>query len=470
VAFVPGDESRILVRRMGVGNPALREELAATVKLAWPVVIAELGWMAMGVVDTVMVGRLSPEALGAVGMGSTIFLAIGIFGMGLLLGLDPLVAQAYGAGSLKECHRWLVHGIYLALLVTGPVIAITYAVTYSMPAWGVHTAVLDIVQPYLWVVAWSALPLLVYAALRRYLQALHVVKPVMFALVSANIINAVANWVLIYGHFGFPELGPVGAAWATLVSRVYMAAVLVAAIVVHERARRTGLWATPLRADRARLVQLARLGAPAAMQLVAEVGVFAAATALAGRLNPIALASHQIALNLVGVSFMFPYGVSSAGAVRVGNAAGRRDSESVGRSGWAAIAIGVGVMAVAAVLFFTIPETLVRLFSSDASVVALGSSLLFVAAIFQLFDGLQVVATGVLRGIGNTHTAMISNLVGHWVLGLPVGYLLCFRLDWGVMGLWVGLSIGLIAVGSVLLIAWSAQLASVRRTLEPLTP
>jgi MATE family multidrug resistance protein len=451
---------------MDAGNRVLRRELAATVKLAWPVVIAELGWMAMGVADTVMVGRISPEALGATGMGSTIFLAVGIFGMGLLLGLDPLVAQAYGAGSLDECHRWLVQGLYLALLVAGPVMLVTYGIAYTMPAWGVHTAVVDIAQPYLHVVAWSALPLLLYAALRRYLQALHVVKPVMFALVSANGINIVANWALIYGHLGFPALGPVGAAWATLVSRVYMAAVLAGAVLAHERAHRTGLSATPLRFEPARLARLLRLGTPAAMQLAAEVGVFAAATALVGRLDPIALASHQIALNMVGVSFMFPYGISSAGAVRVGNALGRGDPGGVARSGWAAIAIGVGIMAVAAVLFFIVPESLVRLFSTDATVVAMGSSLLLVAAIFQLFDGLQVVATGVLRGLGNTHTAMISNLVGHWALGLPVGYLLCFRLDWGVMGLWIGLSVGLIVVGLVLLVAWTAHLASVRKTLQ----
>jgi MATE family multidrug resistance protein len=251
---------------------------------------------------------------------------------------------------------------------------------------------------------------------------------------------------------------------------MYMAVVLAAVIVAHERAHRMGLARTPLRIERARVVRLLRLGTPAAMQLVAEVGVFAAATALVGRLDPIALASHQIALNMAGVSFMFPYGVSSAGAVRVGHAAGRGDAEGVGRSGWAAIAIGVGVMAIAAVLFFTIPEALVRLFSRDAAVIALGSTLLFVAAIFQLFDGLQVVATGVLRGLGNTHTAMISNVVGHWVLGLPIGYVLCFRLDWGVMGLWAGLSVGLIAVGLVLLAAWAAEVASLRRTLEPLNP
>jgi MATE family, multidrug efflux pump len=240
--------------------------------------------------------------------------------------------------------------------------------------------------------------------------------------------------------------------------------------VLHERANRLGLASTSLRFEADRVMRLLRLGTPAAMQLVAEVGVFAAATALAGRLEPVALASHQIAINLVGVSFMFPYGISSAGAVRVGHAAGRRDAAGVRRSGWAAIAVGVGVMGVAAVLFYAVPEPLVRMFSRDAAVVALGSSLLFIAAIFQLFDGLQVVATGVLRGLGNTHTAMISNLLGHWLLGLPIGYLLCFRLDWGVIGLWVGLSVGLIAVALVLLVAWSAQLASLHRTLEPAVP
>lgn len=447
---------------MRVDRSILRTELAATARLAWPVVVAELGWMLMGVVDTIMVGRLSPEAIGAVGMSSTIFLALGIFGMGLLLGLDTLVAQAFGAGSIAECHRWLLDGVVLAVMVTPPVVAGVYALTATMDGWGMHPAVLELARPYLYVVAWSALPLLLYAAFRRYLQALNLVKPVMFTVVSANVINAAVNWLLVFGHLGFPALGTEGAAWATVCSRVYMALVL--GVVIVWKGRKTGLFETPRGVYAARLRRLLGLGGPAATQLVAEVGVFGLATALAARLDPTALAAHQIALNVASVSFMVPLGVASAGAVRVGHAVGRGDPAGASRSGWTAIALGVAFMAAAALAFVLLPRQLVRLFSGDPAVVAIGATLLLVAAAFQLFDGLQAVATGVLRGLGDTRTPMLSNLAGHWLLGLPVGYVLCFRMDWGVVGLWIGLSVGLIAVALALLTAWLAEVASLRRS------
>jgi len=440
----------------------LRDEFRPMLSLAWPVVVAELGWMAMGIVDTIMVGRISPEAIGAVGLGSTLFVALAIFGMGLLLGLDTLVSQCYGAGSIAECHRWLLQGLYLAVMVAAPVMAGAWELVRVMPAWGLHPAVVAMCAPYLSIVSWSTLPLLVYAALRRYLQAMNLVRPVMIALVTANLLNAAINWVLIFGHLGFPALGTAGAAWATLISRVYLAVALAGVIAWHERNARVSLFATPLGMELVRLWRLMRLGFPAAIQLTAEVGVFAAATALAARLDPIALASHQIALNVASVSYMVPLGVASAGAVRVGQAIGRRDADAVSQAGWTALVIGVGFMAGAAVTMLVIPSQIIGLFTHDPAVLAIGISLLFVAALFQLFDGLQSVATGVLRGLGDTRTPMLSNLAAHWLLGLPIGYVLCFVAGWGVVGLWVGLSLGLIAVGIVLLTTWAVRVRAIR--------
>ena len=175
--------------------------------LAWPVVVAELGWMVMGLVDTLMVGRVSPQAIGAVGLGSSVFVAFAIFGMGLLLGLDTLVSQAYGAGAREECHRWLLHGLYLAVIASAPVMAASWELVHLMPRWGLHPTVLEMTAPYLRIVTWSTLPLLLYAALRRYLQAMNVVRPIMMALVTANLVNVVVNWLLIFGHLGFPRSG-----------------------------------------------------------------------------------------------------------------------------------------------------------------------------------------------------------------------------------------------------------------------
>jgi MATE family multidrug resistance protein len=434
-----------------------RAELASMLTLAVPVVLAEIGWVSMGIVDTIMVGPLGPAAIGAVGVGSTLFVALAVFGIGLMLGLDTFVSQAFGAGRVNECHRWLHTGVALGVVLTPLLMAVAWGGVASLDVWGFDRAVLGLLQPYLEIVLLSTLPLLLYAAFRRYLQAMNVVRPVMFALVSANLVNAAVNWALIYGHLGLPALGSNGAAWATLVSRIYMAAVLGWAIVLHDRRAASGLFHVPFAFDGARMWRLVRLGLPAALQVVLEVGVFASASAFAGRLTPVSLAAHQIVLNIAALTFMVPLGLSSAAAVRVGHAVGRRDLAGAARAGWTALAIGLAFMSAAALTFLLAPGTLVRLFTTDPAVVGIGTSLLFIAAIFQLFDGTQGVLTGALRGLGDTRTPMVWNLAGHWLLGLPLGYLLCFRWRWGVQGLWVGLSIGLIVVGLVLLGAWTLK-------------
>ena len=427
-------------------------------KLAVPVVAAELGWMTMGIVDTLMVGRLSPEAIGAVGIGTSVFMAIVILAMGILLGLDTLVSQAYGAGRLHECHRWLLHGVALAIGVTLPLTWVLWQVTDSLDAWGLDPGVLALTHPYLDALTWSVLPLLLYAAFRRYLQGMGVVRPVMIALVVANVVNLFLNWVLIYGKLGAPALGVSGSAWATVFARVVMAGFLLAVILYREHGSRPGLFETPLTIETAWMKRLLVLGLPAAMQITLEVGVFAAATALAGRLAPAQLAAHQIALNIIAFAFMVPLGVSSAGAVRVGHAVGRVDAPAAARAGWTALLFGVGFMSIAALSFVTIPGLLIGAFTGDERVLAAGMSLLRVAAVFQLFDGLQAVATGVLRGLGDTRTAMLWNFAGHWVIGLPLGYTLCFVTGLGVVGLWWGLSTGLIICGVSLLYVWSRRI------------
>jgi MATE family multidrug resistance protein len=426
--------------------------------LAVPVVLAELGWMTMGLVDTLMVGRIGPEAIGAVGIGSSLFMGICIFAMGLLLGLDTLVSHAFGAGRLDECHNWLAHGVVLSLVLAVPITLLVLGLSSSLKGLGLHPEVLRLAQPYLSILAWSIPPLLLYASFRRYLQGMGVVRPVMIALVTANILNAVVCWILIFGHFGLPALGVRGAAWATVAARVVMCGFLFCAIVLREHGRRPGLFETPLGIDMHRMRRLIALGLPAASQVTLEVGVFAAATALAGRLPPASLAAHQIAINIASLTFMVPLGVSSAGAVRVGHAVGRRDAAGAARSGWTAFLFGTLFMTCAAATFLIMPRALIGAFTSDASVLKTGTALLFVAAVFQLFDGVQGVATGVLRGLGDTRTPMLWNLAGHWFIGLPLGYALCFTAGLGVIGLWWGLSSGLIICGVALLIVWSRRI------------
>jgi MATE family multidrug resistance protein len=436
----------------------LRQEFRPMIRLAAPVVLAELGWMTMGIVDTLMVGRLSPEAIGAVGVASSLFIGVVIFAMGLTLGLDPLVSRAFGAGDLDDCHRWLVHGVALALVASPVFMFILFGLSGALGRWGLTPTVLELTRPYLNAVTWSVPPLLLYSAFRRYLQGMGVVQPIMIALATANIVNVVFNWILIYGHLGAPAMGVQGSAWATVFARVMMAALLLGVIVHRERGRRPGLFETSLRLERAWVMRLIGLGLPAATQLTLEVGGFAAATALAGRLPPVALAAHHISINIAAFTFMVPLGVGSAGAVRVGQAIGRRDLAGAARSGWTALLFGSGFMSCSAAVFLFLPGALIGAFTTDRRVLEVGVSLLMVAAIFQLFDGIQAVATGVLRGLGDTRTPMIWNLAGHWFVGLPLGYVLCFTMGIGVVGLWWGLSSGLIICGVSLLIAWSRRI------------
>ncbi len=425
--------------------------------LAAPVVIAELGWVAMQIVDTLIVGRLGPDAIGAVGLASSLFIAIAVFAMGLLLGLDSLVARSFGASRIDECHHWLVAGVWLAVLAAVPIMTVVYAINATLPVWGLPPGVLTLAQPYLSVLTWSLPPLLLYVAFRRYLQAMNIVRAVTVTLVAANVVNAAANWILIFGNLGAPALGVPGSAYATLSARVLMAGALLAVIVRREHHTRPRLWETSKALDISRVRRLVQLGLPAAGQMVLEVGVFATAAALAARVSANALAAHQIALNMAALTFMVPFGLASAAAVRVGQALGGGNPRGAIRAGWTAIAIGVGFMASAAAVFLAIPGMLMRAFTTDTAVIDTGITLLFVAAVFQLFDGVQGVTTGALRGLGNTRTAMLWNLCGHWFIGLPLGYLLCFRWGFGVAGLWWGLSTGLMICGIGLLAAWRRE-------------
>lgn len=435
----------------------LRGELRPLGRLAWPVILAEIGWMAMGIVDTLMVGPLGPAAIGGVGVAGILFFAIAACSMGLLLGLDTVIAQAYGAGQFDACRRWLWQGLWLGTFASVPLAGVLWIERAQVARLGLHPDVLPVVEGNLDILWLSLIPLFVYAACRRYLQAIGLVRPVMLALLAANVANAIANWAFIYGRLGAPALGTDGAAWATLGARITMALIPIAAIVWYDWGRHDGtpVWRVPKRPVAGELATLLRLGVPAALQMVFEVAVFALASAMAASHEPSAVAAHQISLELAGLAFMVPLGISSAAAVRVGHAVGRGDGRGVAHAGWAAMALGTASMLAMALAFLLLPHLLIGAFSRDATVIATGRQLLGVAALFAVFDGVQVVATGALRGTGDTRRPMFWNLVGHWGLGLPIGWTLTFAAGWGVIGVWIGLSTGLIVVGLALTRAWA---------------
>ena len=440
----------------------LRSDFRLTLRLALPLIMAEVGWMSMGVVDTIMVGRLpdSAIAIGATGLGQSLYHAVAIFGGGLLLGMDTFVAQAYGREDLHDARNTLLNGMVLAILLT-PILMITVSFWPAlMRRFGISVELVGPMQPFLSALNWGTLPLLVYFALRRYLQAVNVAVPIMFALISANIVNAVGDWALIYGHLGFRAEGITGSGWSTCFARIYMVLVLTITLAWVESKRASSSTSTfsertaALKIDAARIWALLKLGAPAAGQILVEIGAFSGATAICAKLGPVPLSGHEIALNCAAFTFMVPYGISSAAAVRVGQQLGRCDPAGARRAGWSAIILGAGFMACAGLVFVFIPKVIARVFSPDPAVVRVGATLLLVAAAFQLFDGVQVVTTGALRGAGDTKTPMFANFVAYWLIGIPLGYLLCFRLGWGALGVWIGLCTGLTIVGSALLISW----------------
>jgi MATE family multidrug resistance protein len=433
-----------------------RAELRPTLRLALPLVLAEIGWMSMVVVDTMMVGRLpnSAASIGAVSISSSIYIVFAFFAEGLLAGLDTLVSQAFGAGKREDCHRSLLNGIYLSCAITPILLIPVWLIPTHFVQWGVASEVAVLALPYMRTLGVGLFPLILYFAVRRTLQGMNMVRPIACALVSANLINFLGNYIFIFGKFGFPAMGVTGSGWATAFSRAYLAAVLVGYLLWYDHRHRTKLLKTPVQPDIQRLRRLIALGFPAALQMTAEVTVFALVASLVARLGAVPLASHQIALNTVAFTYMVPLGISSAAAVRVGQAVGRKDPPAAAMAGNIAILLGGSFMACMSAVLLLFPRIIARIYTHDETVIRSTIGLLAVGAAFQLFDGIQTVSTGALRGTGDTRTPMMCHFSGYWLFGLPLGIYLCFRKHWGVIGLWTGLSVSLIVIGMLLLFFW----------------
>jgi multidrug resistance protein, MATE family len=450
-----------------VSRPGWSCELRELVALAVPVVLSEVGWMAQGVVDVIMVGPLGPSAIGAVALGNAVCYTPSLFGVGLMLGLDTLVAQAYGRRDHDECHRWLAQSVYLGLIAAPVIMVLLAAASFAFPHFGIAREVALPASGYLRILLWSTLPLLLYAGTRRYLQAVGQVRAITVTYLLANLVNWFGDWVLIYGKLGAPAMGVSGAAMSTVAARVMMAVALMGLAWRYERRRGHPLfkhWAGP---QSVRLRTLTRLGLPAAGQILLEVGAWNLATFSAGYLTPVALATHQIVLNYASITYMVPLGISAAAAVAVGRAVGAGDAARARRAGWLALALGTGFMLLAAILFLILPVPLVALYSRDPRVLAVGPALLAIVAAFQIFDGIQTVSTGALRGLGETRVPMLANLVGYWVLGLPLGVFLCFGLNHGIYGLWIGLTLALIVIALSVLYRWNRDSARAVKVESP---
>jgi MATE family multidrug resistance protein len=427
-----------------------RADTVALLRLATPIVVVQVGIMLMGVVDTVMVGRLSATALAAVAVGNIYFFAIVIFGFGVLLALDPIVAQALGAGDELAVRRGLQRGLILAAIVTLPVSLLLAVVEPVLEVVRQPAEIIPQASGYVYRVIPSVLALYAFVVVRQTLQAHRVVAPIVWTTAIANVVNGVLNYAWIYGELGFPALGVFGSAQATTVSRLFMAALLIGLGWRHLSMYLRSV-APDLLAIRP-LVRMLRLGSPIGAQMVLEIGAFSTVALLMGWLGVVQVAAHQVAINVASLTFMVPLGVSSAAAVIVGHAVGTGDPAAVRRAMAAALLVGAGFMSATAVILIGAPQWLAGIYTHDPAVVALAATLLPIAGVFQVFDGLQVVSIGLLRGLGDTQVPMIVNVVGFWCLGIPVSLWLGFRLDYGAQGLWWGLVLGLTIVALILLL------------------
>ena len=425
-----------------------RRDFIELLRLASPIVSVQLGLMAMGLVDTLMVGRYSAVALGGVALGNLYAFGWSIFGMGTLLALDPLVSQAVGAGDYAAVRRAVQRGLVLAVFLTVPTTAAYLLVAPVLALVQQPDELIPIAAGYVYRTAPALLPFYVFVVLRQTLQAHRRTASIVTTIVAANVVNALLNYAWIYGNAGFAELGALGSAWATLVSRWAMTLLLIA-LAWRDIAPYVRKLADRVFAPRP-LWRMIRIGAPIGGQMLLEWGAFATIALLMGWLGTAWVAAHQIALVLASASYMVPLGVSVAAGVIVGQAVGRGDMAAMQRAALASLGLGTGFMALTAIVFIAVPDRLTAPFTPDAQVLLFAAGLLPIAGVFQVFDGVQAVALGVLRGLGDTRVPVFVSVIGYWCLGLPAGLWLAFRTDTGAPGLWWGFVVGLGIVAVIL--------------------
>ncbi|HEX5135625.1 MAG TPA: MATE family efflux transporter [Planctomycetota bacterium] len=432
----------------------VREEVRTLARLAWPVVASQLGLMLFALVDMAMLGRVGAREMGAAALADACLFGSLIVAMSLALGIDPLVSQAHGAGEGEAVGRALQHGVVVALLGAIPV---TFAWLHvgTILRWTGQTPELAALgQAYTNPQIWSIAPALLFVVLRSYVQGRGLMTPPLWIILGTNLLNAFLDWMLIFGHLGMPAMGIRGAGIATGISRSILPLGL--ALLIFGRGLHHGAWTPWSREALGRGLRRAlAIGLPLSFQIGFEVWAFNMCTLIAGKFGEAAVAAHAVVLKTASFTFMVPLGISAAAATRVGNRIGAGDPAGAQRAANVALAIGAGVMCASAAAFLLFPRVLAGFLTTKPEVVAIALTIFPVAAAFQVFDGTQVVGCGILRGMGTPRPGAIFNLVGYYVLALPLGCMLAFRFAMGLRGVWIGLALGLAIIAS-LLVLWIA--------------
>jgi MATE family multidrug resistance protein len=428
------------------------KEARLTLALALPIVVGQVSQMLMGVTDSIMIGRLGAVPLAASAFAGGIFSVFFVIGIGLLLPVAVFVSREHGAGDDRAGAGWLQHGVALAVVAGAVELLVMLGLAGAFPLMGQPPEVLAEIEPYYTIICVSLLPVLAFQVFRQFAEALGRPWVPMFIMLAGVALNVLLNWILIYGNLGAPALGLAGAGWATLASRIAALAAIIAWLLRAPEFRSVmpDTWVAGLRMTHIR--EMLRLGVPAAVMLFFEVGGFMMAAVMMGWLGATALAAHQIALSCAAFMFMFPLGLSMAVGMRIGKAVGEGRTDLPRPVAGGALAMSCAIMSMSAVGFALGGEWLARGFVNDAGVVALAAQLLVVAAIFQLFDGAQVIGAGALRGLSDVRVPAVITFITYWLLAIPGGYVLGLHTRLGAVGVWIGLAGGL-AIAAALL-AW----------------
>lgn len=440
---------------------AWRDEIRATLALSWPMILTNLVQVAIGTTDVVMLGWLGADALAAGALGTNLYFAFMIFGIGLVTAVAPIIAREVGAKrhSVREVRRIVRQGLWSAVLIAVPIWVILWHTEDVLVGLRQEPALSARAGEYMHTFQWAMLPFLGYLVMRSFLAALE--RPLwgLVAGILGFVLNGFAAYCLVFGKFGFPRLELVGAGVATTFSSTVMFTVLVLVVLIDRRFRRYHLFGRFWRADWSRFRQLWHLGLPIAITLVFEVSIFNAAVFLMGLISATALAAHSIAIQIASLAFMVPLGFGQAATVRVGRAHGAGDADGIRRAGWTAYVMGVAFMACAAALMLLAPRLFISGFldrsdPANQPVIALAVTFLALAALFQIADGAQAVTLGMLRGLHDARVPMLVAAFGYWGVGLPLGVLLAFPLHLGGAGIWIGLASGLAVVAILLTVRW----------------
>ena len=462
--------------RPAVLSGPFKQELKRTAALGTPLALGELGWMSTYIVDAIMIGRMphSALAISASSLGNTIFYAIVFCMIKGLDGLETLVAQAYGADTQagrKDGLHILCQSMWFVLLGTPLVVIATLSSIPLLSYFGVPHDIVAETRRYLYSLVWSTAPLLLYMALRRYLQAINRVILITISLVTANIVNLVGDWALLYGHLGAHPLGIAGSGWATTIVRFYMVALLIAgsAVAIYQQQLKINLGL--LRPDLGRLKLLLKIGWPAGIQNLTDLGFSTWMSVVCARLGTTLLAAHQVVLDLDAFVYMVPLGLAYATQVRVGQSAGRGSMSAVRRSSRASFLLAFGYIAIASSLFAGLPRLWAGVYTTDPLVVTAAAPIFLICGVIQLGDATNAIFGYALYGLGDMRTSFLLNTLMYWVIGAPLGWYLAFHSTLSLSGLWIGRAVAALCTGGMMALAWHSKLQRLEggRRSQPFT-